>query len=110
MTENFPALVKRYTVILIIFFFAQMGANMLVPYLATAIAQPTFGWTMYYQIPSFVLNGITAFVILSDMTKNQTRNRAILGLTFFSAPIGVCAFLIYSLYKMEFSQETMTDL
>jgi hypothetical protein len=57
---------------------------------------------------TFVLNIITSFLVFKDKVTNKIRTKYVIAATILYRPVGVVAFLIYSIYDVDVREHNQT--
>lgn len=95
--QQFSALISKYALMLIILYLVQYGFDR---FYNIYLREIIFGnqhsiWDFLIPWSSFILlNMITAFVVASDIKKNQLKAPYLILLTVVFRPLGICLLLI----------------
>ena len=101
--KNFK-LISKYALLLSAFYILEFALNWYVNTFDVELVTRPNQILLSYML-TFVLNIVTALIVYRDKIKRNTKTRYVILATTLYRPIGVVAFILYSIYCEEVEEE-----
>lgn len=108
--EKMHQLLKKYSILIVVLFIIQSGLSSLIYLILERFnLDSKFTFHSIYLLFDYIINSIYVIIIYKDMKKEESVNKLILILTFFSSLSGLLLFLISAAYKNIQKQKLSQD-
>ncbi|MBP1631119.1 MAG: hypothetical protein H6Q15_2012 [Bacteroidetes bacterium] len=108
--EKIHQLLKKYSILIVVLFIIQTGLSSLIYLVLEHFnLDSKFTFQSIYLLFDYIINSIYVIIIYKDMKKEESVNKLILILTFFSSLYGLFLFLLSITYKNIQKQKSSQD-